>query len=123
QWQMRHGIEEQTRRHTVRRTHFQNIGRTFRRLRSADPRDRAVRRDQPHERETRQLRLPRAPLQFSGALIRLRSIGLSGAGVLPLLGPRRAPPPAQPAPPPPAAIASASTAWEAASAAEAASLG
>src|SRR5262245_18382259 len=113
---MRHGIEEETRRHTVRRTRFQNIGGTFRRLRSADPRDRAVRRDQPHERETRQLRLPRAPLQFSGALIRLRSIGFRVAGVLPLVAAAIEPASAETAPTTTAAIASASTAREAASA-------
>src|SRR5262245_65699651 len=121
---MGHGIEEEARGHTVGRTHFQNIGRTFRRLRSANPRHRAVRRDQPHEGETRQLRLPRPPLQFSGALIRLRSIGLSGAGVLPLVAAAIEPASPETAPTTTAAaIASASTARETASAAEPASLG
>src|SRR5205085_9329924 len=52
------------------------------RLRRADPRDLSIRGQQPDERETRQLRLPRAPEKVLGAFVAGSSIAARRAGVL-----------------------------------------
>ena len=79
---MRHRVEEEASRHAGRRADFENIGRAFRRLRRADPRDLSIRGQQPDERETRQLRLPRAPEKVLGAFVAGSSIAARRAGVL-----------------------------------------
>src|SRR6185369_11868767 len=118
---MGHWLEEETCRHAIGWPQLQHIGRAFRRLRGADPRDRPVGRHQPHEREARQLCLPRPPLLFFQALVALRSVGLRCAGVLRLVAAAIEAASPEPAPTTaPAIPASASPATKPAPAAEAA---
>ena len=57
-------IEEEPRGLTLGGPHLEDVGVAVGRLRGADPDDRRVGREQPHEREARELGLALAPLQF-----------------------------------------------------------
>ena len=104
--------------------HFQHVGVAVGRLRGAHPDHRRVGREQPHEREARELVLSLAPLQFlqplrvdvAAALPRLARLrALTGLTALPAgkpprppksPPPRRPPKPPNPPPKPPVALMS-----------------
>src|SRR4029453_6252986 len=79
------GIEKETRRHAVRRSHLENVGGPFRCLRGADPCDRSVGAEQPHKRETCELRLTHATQLIVQPFIGAASVLLARPSLLPLI--------------------------------------
>src|SRR5204862_5585337 len=111
-------------RNAVGRSHFEHVGGSFGRFRGADPRDGPIRRQQPHERQPRELGLPHAPeLILHALLIDLWSaVALPAGGILSLVLTAAAEAAApEPASSTAASIAAATTAPETAAAAERAS--
>src|SRR5207244_1187539 len=72
-------LEEEACRNAVRRPHLENISSAFGRLRGADPRRLPIGRQQPHERQTRELRLTRAAQQLLRALVGGNGVALRAA--------------------------------------------